>query len=84
MSEPEVSPWRPIAEARVRADRWKVPIDVLAKRWMGGEGRDEFEFRRFVDCSWSDVNGIPSYSNVPSGWFPVAWMPVPKIPREYP
>lgn len=51
-------------------------IDIFAKRWVART--DEFEFKRFVDCTWRGTY----FGGCPKDWFPTHWMPVPENPSN--
>lgn len=59
-------------------------IDILAKIWIAK--KDEFEFKRFTDCYWREKfdNTPARWRGVEDGWHAVAWMPIPKIPKQWP
>ena len=70
--------WEPI-------EKWdrKTNVDILAKTWV--PETDGFKFSRFTNCvavfSAKDEKRI---SGVPDNYKAVAFMPIPKIPKQWP
>jgi hypothetical protein len=81
--------WNDMVSAPRPRGEWDsstIKIDILAKIWI--KDTDKFEFARFPDCRWRGADTMGQWKagwvGVDEGWLPVAWRPVPTIPKDWP